>query len=416
MKPYLKSVLNNLPKLSRANPFQSSKPCKICGGKSHYFDSVDFFKYCAPDNYFEFGVSGIFVDYWHCATCGFIFTPFFDEWSDSDFRQFIYNEDYIKVDGEYARIRPEHVAEDFAGRLAGCAGARILDYGSGAGFFVSRMRDHGFGRIEGYDPFSSPEKPFGLFDIITCFEVIEHSPDPAATLADMKRYLKPDGCIIFSQTVHPDDIMAIRGSWWYLAPRNGHVSTYSEEALLRLGARHALRLHYGSNVYAFAPAHPSSFAQLALSRVGPSFALVRAFAPRQVVNRDICFPTPNDVCWHQTERDGLWRFRWTSNGPASWEISWPPVELVEVRVPYLKEAEPGFAGRCELELDGCRAPTRVSRGELAALFQVRERSSGVLTLITPEPTHFREDQDSGRQVGLAIKLGPDPLLPLENAA
>ena len=40
--------------------------------------------------------------------------------------------------------------------------------------------------MEAYDPFVSQfaEKPSGLFECVICFEVLEHSIDPARTLGD----------------------------------------------------------------------------------------------------------------------------------------------------------------------------------------------------------------------------------------
>ena len=415
MNARLPSLIAKLPALDKYAPFRSTRACKICGGKAIQFDRVDFSKYCDAENFYEFGLSGIPIDYFRCLFCGFVFTEDFDDWSHDDFANLIYNADYIKVDGEYVSDRPEWVAKDFAVRLRGCEHARILDYGSGAGVFVERMRAFGFRHIEACDPFSSPERPTGTFDIVTCFEVIEHSPDPVGTVRDIRRYLRDDGCIIFSQTVHPPDILSLRGNWWYLAPRNGHVSTYSEESLAELAGRHDLVLHRGSTVYALAPRCPSSFAALALRSVGPSFTTLRLLAPRVLEDKVIAFPSHDKVYWHPAESDGIWRYRWTGAKTAMWDGSWGPVSTVQIRIALVHEVEPGFADRCELEVCGQRKPARRDRGELVADFDVRGCSSGLITLHTPDPIRSRRRQlsDPHDPHGLAILLSQAPCWPAE---
>jgi SAM-dependent methyltransferase len=410
----LPALISKLPALDKYAPFRSTRTCKICRGMAIQFDRVDFNKYCDTENYYEFGVSGISIWYFRCLFCGFVFTEDFDDWSHDEFANLIYNADYIKVDPEYVSDRPEWVARDFAARLQGCEHARILDYGSGAGVFVERMRAFGFRHIEACDPFSSPQRPSGTFDIVTCFEVIEHSPDPVATLGDMRSYLRDDGCIIFSQTVQPADILSVRGSWWYLAPRNGHVSTYSEEALDELGRHHAFVLHRSSNVYAFAPRWPSSFAALALSRVGPSFTTLRLMAPRLLADRPVAFPSRDEIYWHPVETDGIWRYRWTGARTVVWDGNWGNVDTLQIRIPMVQEVEPGFADRCELEVGGERKPARRDRGELTADFDVRRSRSGPIALHMPDPPASRQSRSDRPQgpLGLAILLTQAPCWPI----
>ena len=323
----LAAQIASLPALDKYTPFRAARTCKICGQAAIPFDHVDFNKFCAVENYYEFGISGVSIGYLRCLFCGFIFTEDFDAWSRDDFARLVYNADYIKVDGDYVNDRPTRVAEYFAAKLRGCEDARLLDYGSGAGVFVERMRGFGFRNIEAYDPFSSPRRPVGTFDIVTCFEVIEHATDPIGVVGDMLRYLRKDGCVLFSQTVQPPDILLVRGNWWYLAPRNGHVSTFSEEALTALAACHGCVLHRGSTVYGLAPQWPSSFAGLALSKIGPSFAILRLFAPTACGDASIAFPSPTDVLWHPAENDGTWSYRWTGTGSVPWDARWGEIEI-----------------------------------------------------------------------------------------
>ncbi|GAN97452.1 hypothetical protein Geu3261_0185_004 [Komagataeibacter europaeus NBRC 3261] len=224
----IKKRLSALPSLKNTSP--QDRKCKICGSKSPFFDVVDFNKYCGQHLRYISDISGIEVSYFKCESCDFLFTDFCDHWTKEDFKSFIYNNDYIIVDPEYLEIRPAYTADNMAALLAGYENLRIIDYGSGSGGFSKEMIKRGFSQVKNYDPFSSPTLPDGRFNVTCLFEVIEHSPTPIDTLKSiLTDILSPSGIIILTQTVQPENIDEIRGSWWYIGPRNGHISTYSEQ-------------------------------------------------------------------------------------------------------------------------------------------------------------------------------------------
>jgi 2-polyprenyl-6-hydroxyphenyl methylase/3-demethylubiquinone-9 3-methyltransferase len=404
--------LSELPPLDRRAPFRRMRPCKVCGMGAVPFDRVDFNKYCSVTDFYEYGMAGVSITYHRCLSCGFIFTEDLDDWPAEKFAKLIYNADYVKVDGEYVHDRPMRAADDFARRLAGCEHASILDYGSGAGVFVDRRRACGFRHVEAYDPFSSPRRPAGAFDIITSFEVIEHSPDPLGTLQDMQGLLRRDGCILFSQTVQPPDILSIRGNWWYLAPRNGHVSTFTEEALFELGRRRNFVLHKGDTVYGFASRLPSSFATFAVDSIGPSLSILRLLAPRASLNAVIAFPSAQDVLWHPADATEIWQYRWTGGQTLWWDAQWQDTELLQVRIPVLQEQVAGFAAGCEIEFAGVRKPVLRDRGEIVAEFATHGLTSGNIALHMPERLAGASDP-TGR--GLAILLDQAPLQQAQGA-
>ena len=151
--------LVRLPQLSSTK--RQTVSCKICGSDAYFFDVVDFNKSCSQSDIYPFEVSGIPVWYFRCRICGFLFTQFFDDWTPQDFARFVYNKDYIKVDGDYAGARPERCAAAVARRLVRFPYLRILDFGSGSGLLANHLRSHGFAHVSSYDPFSSPSRPEG---------------------------------------------------------------------------------------------------------------------------------------------------------------------------------------------------------------------------------------------------------------
>ena len=231
-------------------------PCKICGSPAPFCGAVDFNRSCEELRGEYLPRLDIPVHYQRCAECGFLFTASFDDWTESEFKRFIYNDDYIKVDPDYSENRPaanaamliEQVGEDRA-KL------RLLDYGGGNGFLARRLRGVGFAHVDIYDPFT-PEYskvPDTKFNLITSFETFEHVPDPLAVVDTIVSLLAPGGIVLFSTLVQPPEFGSVGMGWWYIAPRNGHVSLFSEQALARAWARH------GFTVSSFSPVSHLAF-------------------------------------------------------------------------------------------------------------------------------------------------------------
>jgi hypothetical protein len=167
----------------------------------------------------------------------------FDDWSAEAFLAHIYNSSYIHVDPDYASARPVSNASAIAETLRAARDSiAILDFGGGNGAFASHLVAQGFSATT-YDPFSGfKERPSRRFDVITCFEVMEHTPFPARTAAEMCDMLADEGIILFSTLTQPADFDQQRLHWWYAGPRNGHVSLYSRESLTILFQQLGLQL------------------------------------------------------------------------------------------------------------------------------------------------------------------------------
>ena len=209
-----------------------SVACKVCGGESPLFGVVDFNKSCHESEGSRLPFTGVPVYYHRCGACGFLFTGYFDGFTQADFKACIYNDDYASVDPDFAERRPKSSAQQI-GHLFGDARSEIalLDYGGGKGTVARILGETGW-RAESYDPFYG-ERPDRLrrFDLVTCFEVFEHVPDPKALIDELSGLLAPEGLLLFSTLVQPDDIDATRLNWWYAAPRNGHISLYAKRSL-----------------------------------------------------------------------------------------------------------------------------------------------------------------------------------------
>ncbi len=267
------------------------------------------------------------------------------------------------------------------------------------------MRAAGF-HVEDYDPFSNPARPVGRFDLVTCFEVIEHSTAPAETVADMDSFLAEGGAILFSQPLQPANIEEIRASWWYIGPRNGHVSIYTADALATLAARCGLAFHLGQGISAFAHPTPSPASRHLLADVGLPYAFLRLEAPGNQAG----LGATSDGCWHALEQTDPWRCRWTAVPRLAWSGLLPKARPANVRVvvPFVHQVVPDFAAGCGLEIGGRPVPVAVGQARLTADFVVTADTPDTITLITPElgvPQLLRGSADS-RPLGLAIPVYP----------
>jgi 2-polyprenyl-6-hydroxyphenyl methylase/3-demethylubiquinone-9 3-methyltransferase len=218
--------------------------CKLCGGVAPFYDSVDFHKNCEERFGGSLPPSGILIPYYRCPACVFIFATAMDQFSREDFQRWVYNDDYAKVDPEYDRSRSISNAKMVGQFTESNRSLRILDYGAGKGLMADLLRAMGYEQVESFDPMvdSAAGLPQGSFDLILCFEVMEHATDPRHVVGQMVSMLRPRGMILFSTLFQPRDMDQQKLSWWYAAPRNGHVSLFSEQAMVLLAGSFGMRL------------------------------------------------------------------------------------------------------------------------------------------------------------------------------
>ena len=112
---------------------------------------------------------------------------------------------------------------DYVDRLVGLAGKRVLDVGCGGGILSESMAGRG-AHVTGIDMSERPLKvaqlhllesgravdyrlasvesladaEAGNYDVVTCMEMLEHVPDPAATVRACSAVAKPGAWLFFS--------------------------------------------------------------------------------------------------------------------------------------------------------------------------------------------------------------------------
>lgn len=194
--------------------------CKICGSKLELLGSVPFDKNNADVPI----VDTTPMDYYKCTKCYNIICPEIVSWTLDQIGSTIYNEEYIKYDPDYKNgVRAKDYAQ-FLIKMLGSFKGRHLDYGSGEGLLAKELNWDS----TNYDPYSSTDKPIGLFNLITAIEVIEHSSDLDFVIKDMLQYLDKRGVILFSTTLVDKNTPLSCG---YISPRNGHINMQSKESL-----------------------------------------------------------------------------------------------------------------------------------------------------------------------------------------
>ena len=144
-------------------------------------------------------------------------------------------------------------------------GKRVLDVGCGGGFFIRICALLG-AQVQGVEPnavAADRARLSGLnvfqgtlgdfiasvggetkFDVITASQVIEHVPEPATTLAQMKSLLAPGGTIWLSMP-NGDCRWAHRLKWrWDGADLPYHLMHFSPESIARAAERAGLKVRH----------------------------------------------------------------------------------------------------------------------------------------------------------------------------
>jgi hypothetical protein len=219
--------------------------CKVCCAPARLFGVLDLNRECSAISHPR-GVAGVPVYYHQCTDCGLLFTCTFDDAAPEDWSEYIYNDDYYKnVDTEYEEERPRQSFElmsRICRKLLGSGQISGLDYGGGNGRLSHLLQQRGFD-YRTHDPYGKTDVDEALgrkANVISAFEVLEHTTDPVKTFADMLRFADDRVLIVASTQVSDGRLDAGLLNWDYIAPRSGHVTIYTRKCLELLARRYSL--------------------------------------------------------------------------------------------------------------------------------------------------------------------------------
>lgn len=232
--------------------------CPVCG-------EDEFIPFMTCTDYF---VSGEQFEIAECAECGFKFTANAEE--EQYAGKYYQSEEYIShsntasglVNRIYHRVRRYMLGRKrrLVAKASGLRPGRILDVGTGTGFFLQEMKKHGW-QVTGTEQnakartFASHE--FGLnvlpsadlfdlesgtYDAITLWHVLEHLHRLKDYMETFIRLLKPGGRLVIAVPNPASfDAMHYKAFWaaWDV-PR--HLWHFSPGQMKRFGERYGFRL------------------------------------------------------------------------------------------------------------------------------------------------------------------------------
>lgn len=216
--------------------------CLICNNKNYkIFDCKLLFNY--------------HVSYFECKSCGFIQTesPY---WLSEAYKEAITFSDIGLVS---RNINLSQCVSELLIKHFDIKG-KFLDFGGGYGLFVRLMRDKGFNFYR-QDIFCANifAQNFDIndisnienrFEIVTSFEVFEHTYEPYKLLSELLNY---SDNILFSTLLVPKNPIKSASDWWYISPDTGqHVAFYTTTALSFMANKYGINFYSdGQSIHLF---------------------------------------------------------------------------------------------------------------------------------------------------------------------
>lgn len=183
----------------------------------------------------------------------------------TDLGRYYESDDYIShTDGKRSLFeKAYHLVKRYALRqkctllLRYATKGKLLDIGAGTGDFLSTAKAEGWD-VVGFEPSrkargiarskgvrlvdETQELETESCDAITMWHVLEHVPDPARQLAELRRLIKPDGVIFIAVPNFKSYDAEHYGTFWaaYDVPR--HLWHFSRSAIEKLAAEQQLHV------------------------------------------------------------------------------------------------------------------------------------------------------------------------------
>lgn len=232
--------------------------CPVCGKNNFkpFITCTDFF------------VSGEQFEISECTGCRFRFTGNAED--EENIGRYYQSEEYIShsniskgfVNAVYHKVRSYMLGRKrrLVKRVTGKKSGRILDVGTGTGFFLNEMKNHSWqiaGTEKDAEARDFAQKEFGLeidepeqlfqfedesFDAITLWHVLEHIHRLDENMDAFKRLLKPEGKLIIA-VPNPTSYDARHYKEFWAAwdvPR--HLWHFGPEQMKLFGEKHKLTL------------------------------------------------------------------------------------------------------------------------------------------------------------------------------
>lgn len=194
--------------------------------------------------------------YYRCGDCETVFQfPMPSPKEMQDFANSLYKDgayaDYVKAKPMKVHTFRQRL-ESVKPHLAGRGRIRHLDVGCSAGFMIEVGLEAGFDSF-GVE-FSSQAVSYALpevqkritladvnqleagegYDLITCFDIIEHLRVPADFLKTLKRLLKPGGLLVLTTPDVSHPLAKVMGSRWPMLQPFQHTILFSKSSLNRV--------------------------------------------------------------------------------------------------------------------------------------------------------------------------------------
>ncbi len=166
-------------------------------------------------------------------------------------------------------LRPDPDYYGWLRRAGATMTSSILEVGAGSGFRLVAMAADGFRRVLGVDPYVARDLdlPLGArvlkknladlqdgFDVILLLHVLEHLPDPAASLRDLFRLVNPGGSVVIRTPVTGTFAWKTYGPGWVQLDPPRHLAVFSERGLTlaaRTAGFAAVEVEYDSEAFQF---------------------------------------------------------------------------------------------------------------------------------------------------------------------
>lgn len=226
--------------------------CPLCGG-----DDTDL-KFKAPVQPYQKGHFSL--DEWNivqCRQCGLVYVnPRISEAANNAFYKFEMEGDHDFLDHHF--IESAATQLPYWKRLVRLIqqeqpGGKLLDVGCGSGSLLVQARSSGF-EVTGQDvsPFfinycrnthglnilegelETLHLPEASFDVVTCFDVIEHHRRPMDLLREIRRILKPTGIFLISTHDIGNLFARLYGKKWRMIYPIGHLIYFTRQTMAKM--------------------------------------------------------------------------------------------------------------------------------------------------------------------------------------